>query len=324
MKTRSFEYPQELIKEFNKAKKLEWFTIGYLIIAGFMMYLTMGNSQAMKTAWFDDLLSMTAPISFLIASKIYTKPPNDEFPYGYHRVITIAYLCSSIALFSIGGFLFLDSCLNLIRGVHPTIGSFILFGQTIWQGYIMMLVLFCFNMPMVFLGRIKVPLAKILHDKNLYTDAETAKADWMSAMAGIIGIAGIGLGWWWTDSTAAAFISLTIIHGGFSNLKQAVVDLMNQAPKSVEGMNTDPIIGKLLEILQGERWIKDVKIRLREEGHVFFGEASVIAHSDANLTINIKNTLKEIYALNWRIHDFRITPVDNLDENSSKGKGEIY
>lgn len=139
------------------------------------MYLTMGNSQAMKTAWFDDLLSITAPISFLIASKIYTKPVNDEFPYGYHRVITIAYLCSSIALFSIGSFLFLDSCLNLIHGKRPTIGSFVFFGQTIWQGYIMMLVLFCFNTPMVFLGRAKLPLAKVLHEKNLYADAETAR-----------------------------------------------------------------------------------------------------------------------------------------------------
>ncbi|MGI8598837.1 MAG: hypothetical protein ACR2KB_06230, partial [Chitinophagaceae bacterium] len=42
--------------------------------------------------------------------------------------VTIAFLCSSIALFSIGGFLLLDSCLNLIDGVHPTIGSVVFFG----------------------------------------------------------------------------------------------------------------------------------------------------------------------------------------------------
>lgn len=284
------------------------------------MYLTMGNSQAMKTAWFDDLLSMTAPLSFLIASKIYTKPVNDEFPYGYHRVITVAYLCSSLALFSIGSFLFLDSGLNLIHGHHPTIGSFVFWGQPIWQGYIMMLVLLVFNTPMVFLGRAKAGLANLLHEKNLYADAETAKADWMSAIAGILGIAGIGLGWWWADSAAAALISLTILYGGFSNLKQAVVDLMNQAPKTVEGMKSDPLIGEILKTLQGEQWIKEVEIRLREEGHVFFGEACVIAHSDANLTANIKETLTKIYALNWRIQDFGITPVDTLDQNSSPQK----
>jgi divalent metal cation (Fe/Co/Zn/Cd) transporter len=229
-------------------------------------------------------------------------------------------MCSSIALFSIGGFLFLDSCLNLIHGEHPTIGSVVFLGHPIWQGYIMMIVLFFANIPMVFLGRAKVPLAKELHEKNLYADAETAKADWMSAIAGIVGIAGIGLGWWWADSTAAAFISLTIIHGGYSNLKQAVVDLMNQAPKTVKEMKSHPLIAKILKTLQDESWIKDVEIRLREEGHVFFGEACVIAHSDANLTSNIKNTLNKIYSLNWRIQDFGITPVDNLDENSSPFK----
>jgi cation diffusion facilitator family transporter len=316
-KVKSFEYPQDLVKKFNKAKKLSWITIGYLILTGFVMYLTMGNSQAMKTAWFDDLLSMTAPISFLIASKIYTKPVSNEFPYGYHRVVTIAYLCSSIALFSIGGFLLLDSCLNLIDGVHPTIGSVVFFGYSVWLGYIMMLVLFFANIPMVFLGRAKVPLAKVLHEKNLYTDAETAKADWMSAAAGIVGIAALGLGWWWADSAAAALVSLYIIYTGYSNLKQAIVDLMNQAPKTVEGMKTDPLIAKILKTLREEKWIKDVEIRLREEGHVFFGEACVIAHSDTDLTKNIKNTLDKIYELNWRIQDFGITPVDNLDENSN-------
>jgi hypothetical protein len=38
--------------------------------------------------------------------------------------------------------------------------------------------------PVVFLGAAKVPLAKELHEKNLYADAETAKADWMSAIGG--------------------------------------------------------------------------------------------------------------------------------------------
>jgi hypothetical protein len=47
-KVKSFEYPQELVKKFNKAKKLSWITIGYLILTGFVMYLTMGNSQAMN------------------------------------------------------------------------------------------------------------------------------------------------------------------------------------------------------------------------------------------------------------------------------------
>ena len=56
------------------------------------------------------------------------------------------------------------------------------------------------------------------------------KADWMTGAAAIGGILGIGLGWWWADAVAAAFISLDILHDGYINLRQAVFDLMNQIP----------------------------------------------------------------------------------------------
>jgi cation diffusion facilitator family transporter len=274
----------------------------------------MGNSQAMKTAWFEDILSLLPPISFLIAAKIYHRPVSDEFPYGYHSVITIAYLCSSLALFSLGTFLFIDSALKLIETEHPTIGSVFLFGHHVWQGYLMIVVLTITTIPAVFLGKAKILLAKELHEKNLYADAEIAKADWMTAMAGIVGISGIGFGWWWADSAAAAFISLNIIHDGYANLKQAVADLMKQAPKTVTHMEEDPLINQIQQILEKEPWIKEVHFRLREEGHVIFGEACVIAGSDDNLTANVKNTQTKIYDLNWRIQDFGITPVDNLEE----------
>lgn len=59
-----FQYPEELEKKFKKAKRLEWITIIYLISTAVVVYLTMGHSQAMKTAWFEDMISLTPSISF--------------------------------------------------------------------------------------------------------------------------------------------------------------------------------------------------------------------------------------------------------------------
>jgi divalent metal cation (Fe/Co/Zn/Cd) transporter len=101
----------------------------------------MGNSQAMKTAWFEDIMSLTPSVSFLIASRIFTKPTNKEFPYGYHKVISMAYLCSSLALFSVGGFLIIDSAITIIKTERPTIGTVMLFGKPVWLGYMMILAL---------------------------------------------------------------------------------------------------------------------------------------------------------------------------------------
>lgn len=46
----------------------------------------------------------------------------------------------------------------------------------------------------IILGRIKIKLAKVLHDKVLHADADIAKAGWGTALATIIGVLGLGVG----------------------------------------------------------------------------------------------------------------------------------
>ena len=127
----NFEFPEELKADFKKARRLEWVTIAYLLSTAGLIYLTMGNSQAMKTAWFEDLLSLTPSVSFLIAARIYHKRPNKDFPYGYHRVVSIAYLCSALALFSVGAFLVFDSVMTLVRAEHASIGTVVVLGHQV-------------------------------------------------------------------------------------------------------------------------------------------------------------------------------------------------
>lgn len=130
----AFELPEELVEKFKKAKKLEWITIAYLISTIILMYMVMGSSQAMKTAWLEDAMGLIPAISFLIASKIAYKKPNSKFPYGYHRAFSIAYLAGALTLFAMGCFLFIDSAISLINVKHPTIGTIIIFGKQIWLG----------------------------------------------------------------------------------------------------------------------------------------------------------------------------------------------
>ncbi|RNI21773.1 cation diffusion facilitator family transporter [Rufibacter latericius] len=318
MKTISrFEYPEELQPVFKKAKKLEWITVAYLISTALVVYLTMGNSQAMKTAYFEDLLSLTPSVSFLIASRIFHKKPNKDFPYGYHRVVSIAYLCSALALFSVGAFLIYDSSATLIKQEHPTIGIKVIFGHEIWLGYLMMAAMVYSTVPAMVLGRLKLPLAKKLHEKNLYTDADMNKADWMTGAAAIPGIIGIGMGWWWADSVAALIISLDIIKDGYTNLKQAVFALMNQVPKNVDDQKTDPLLLEIEHKLTHQPWIKEHMFRLREEGHIYQGEAFVVIQDEVNLTQRLEKLSEEISDLNWRVQEFVIMPVRELPRSNA-------
>jgi cation diffusion facilitator family transporter len=309
-----FEFPDYLSQKFEKAKKLEWISVVYFAITTVLMYITMGQSQTMKTAWLEDFLSLAPSVSFLIASKIYRKPHNKDFPFGYHRVVTIAYLVSALALLVVGIYLVTESLIVLVRAEHPSIGTVVIFGYQVWLGYIMILALLFGTVPSIFLGIAKIPLALELHDKNLYTDAQMNKADWMTGIAAIVGILGIGIGMWWADAVAALIISVDILHDGFKNLKQAVFDLMNQVPKTVDNSTDDPLLKQIKDVLNHEGWIKESKIRLREEGHIYFGEAFVVPKSEKNLLANITATKEKIAVLSWLLYDFNIAPVESLSK----------
>jgi cation diffusion facilitator family transporter len=317
-RTESSELPPELQRTLRKARRLELLTIAYLLSAVVLLALVLGNSQAMKTAWAEDLLSLIPPIAFLIAMRLHVRPPTGRFPYGFHRVTSIAHLCSAIALFTTGAYLLIEAIIKLVTAEYPTIGSVELFGRTIWLGWLMLPALAWSAVPAVFLGRAKIRLAEELHNKVLYADAKMNKADWLTASAAMVGVVGIGFGLWWADAVAAALISLDITHDGFSNLRRAVVDLMDQTPTTIDQDNVDPLREKLAAMLKDLDWVDEVEVRLREEGQVYFGEAFVVPSDETNITENVEGALKRARDLDWRIYDLALTPVRGLPQKGER------
>jgi cation diffusion facilitator family transporter len=312
----AFEFPPEQEQALHKARRLEWWTIAYTASVSVVMYLAMGSSQAMKTAWVEDLLGLIPPVVFLVAARVALWKPTGRFPYGYHRAISIAFLGASLTLFAMGCWLLGDAVVKLATAEHPTIGGVTLFGRTFWLGWLMLPALLWSMVPAVFLGRAKLPLARTMHDKVLHTDAVTNKASWMTAAAAMVGVLGIGLGWWWADAAAAALISLDVIHDGFVNLRQVVYDLMDEVPMSVDHTEADPLPERIGEYLRRRSWIADAQVRMREEGHVYFGEAFVVLADPSRLS-DLPATLYEATracaGMDWRMHDLVLVPVPSLD-----------
>jgi cation diffusion facilitator family transporter len=311
--TDGVEMPADKRALVAKATRLEWLTIAYLLSAIFFIYLTLGSSQAMKTAWFEDIISLVPAIAFLVAARVRRRAPTEQFPYGFHRSVSIAYLCASLALFAMGTFLLYDSVSALLSFEHPSIGSVQIFGAPIWLGWLMLPALVWSGVPAAIIGRAKLPLAAALHDKVLLADAKMNKADWLTATAALVGVLGIGLGMWWADAVAASVISLDILHDGISNLRTVVADLMNSKPTTVDHSAADPLPTRIENELKKRAWVADARVRMREEGHVFFGEAFVVPADDRDLTARIEDTTRDLQALDWRLHELVITPVHDLD-----------
>jgi cation diffusion facilitator family transporter len=292
----------------------------YLLSAIVLLYFTLGNSQAMKATWFEDILGLTPPIAFLVAARVRKRQPNDRFPYGYHRATAIAYLCASVALLALGAFILYDSVSKLLKFEHPPIGLVKPFAdRPIWLGWLMLGALAYSTVPQVILGRLKQPLAKELNDKVLYADAEMNRADWMTGCAAMLGVVGIGFGLWWADSVAASIISIDIVRDGQKNLRVAVDDLMDKEPTLVDDSRADPLPLWIKNELLLLDWVKDAEVRLREGGHVFLGEAYVVPVDNEDLVGRIDRANRHLLGLDWRLHELVITPVPEIDRPEPAG-----
>jgi cation diffusion facilitator family transporter len=309
-----FELPEEQQRERRRAIRLERISIAVQVSVIVVLYLALGQSQAMKAAWIDDILALVPSIAFLVATHFEQRPPNRRFPYGHYRAITSAFLIGSVVVAWVGASLLFDSVKKLVTQERTSIGAVELFGHQLWFGWLMLAALAYSITSEAILGHVKFPLAKRLHDKALYADAEMNKAGWMSESAAAVGVVGLGFGLWWADAVAASLIALGILREGWRNLRQAFSDLMDAAPRPVGSDKLDPLPEKLKRTLEELDWVERAAVRLREEGHVLAGEAFVVPRGGGDLTARIEQAVATLKELDWRLYDLTIMPVRALND----------
>lgn len=258
------EMPPAVAADLKRAVRLEYWNIGWTITIVTVIWLAMGGSQTMKTAWAEDLLGLVPPIVFLIAVRFEAKPETRLFPFGFHRVHSLAFLIAAVALAAVGTFLLWDAATTLAMAEHATVGSTRILGHDIWLGWFMIAAQAYAIIPPFIIGRKEMPLAVRLQDKVLHTDAMMNKANWMTGAAGIAGIIGLGLGYWWADSVAAAIISIDIIRDGWRALKVATAELVDGAPRELGDDEIDEDAKRLMARLH--EFYPQAEIRMRETG----------------------------------------------------------
>lgn len=310
--TKGRELPEGLAGAYRRALKLEWITAGYLVSVGVVMFLAMGASSAMKAAWLEDVVSLFPAVAFLIASRVHNKSASARYPYGYHKAFTVAFVGGSLALLVLGLYVLLDSVLVLVRQHRPTIGSVNILGREIWAGWLMIAALFYSFLPAMILGRKKLPLAETLHERVLFVDAQAQKADWLTAAAGMIGVLGVGFGYWWLDAVAAILISSNVVFDGVMRCKDSMRDLLEELPMTFDNKAIHPLVADVIDCCMEEEWVDDVQVRMREHGMVFFGDVLIVSKSEEGLVDCIHALQAKLRALDWKIHDMVVSPVKSI------------
>lgn len=293
--------PRAIAADVRRGERLEYWTLGWMASVVLVMWLVMGASQAMKAAVIEDVLSLVPAFVFLLSTHWERRRPNRRFPFGYRRANSLAFLVAATALLSVGAFLAYESITTLVKQEHPSVGGITLFGHTIWLGWLMLAALAYSVVPPVILGRLKQPVAEKIKDKVLHTDALMQKADWQTGIAGMAGIIGIGLGWWWADATAALFISLSIIKDAVGALKQAIAELLDGTPRALDSNELADDAKQLIAALR-TRFGK-VDVRLRETGRYIAAEVDCATPTDVPTAAELMGE-----DLAWRLASLSFRP----------------
>lgn len=313
------DLPAEQAQALKKAVGWEWATIVYTVVTITLVAFVVGNSQAMRTAWIEDMLSLIPQISFLIALIFVRRGPTLKHPYGMHRAMGVGHLVAGVALLAVGLNLAYEAVSGLVAAEHPTIGTVNLFGHTIWLGWLMVIVMTIVVVGPFVYGHAKAKLAPLLHNKILYADADMAKADWQTNAASVVGVLGVGLGMGWLDGVAALFISLGIIWDGIRNSKGAVMDLMDQRARTYDDKRPHPLAREIVEHLRAQQWIADAAVRMRDQGQVFHVEAFIVPRRRRVATAQIDELAESISQMDWKVQDVVVIPCRHLpDEADSR------
>ncbi|HEU0097590.1 MAG TPA: cation transporter [Allosphingosinicella sp.] len=297
--------PAELREPMRRAVRLEWWNIGFTISIIVVMGLVVGNSQTMKTAWVEDTLGLIPPIVFLVAAHFEKKGATDGFPFGFDRVHSLAFLIAAVALAAVGALLLWDCVSTLVAREHATVASIHLFGRDIWLGWLMLGAQVYSIVPPLIIGLKEMPLARRMQDEVLFTDAKMNKANWQTGAAGLAGVIGLGLGWWWADSLAAAFISVGIISDGWRALRIATAELTDGVPRELGSTRVDPEAKLLVAKLEAQ--YPGAGIRLRETGRYIHAEVCGV---DPDPRQDLKALWPGEPERSWRLAQLAFVPPD--------------
>ncbi|GAB3681597.1 cation transporter [Salinisphaera aquimarina] len=304
--------PPDKQRELGQARRVEWLTLGLRLSVVVALYAALGSTEALTAIWLKNLWALLPPVAFLVACHVEKRDPNPRFPYGFYRVGSIAFLSAALALTCMGLYLLYAAASGLLHGRHPTLATLAQTGPLLdWPGWpIIAALAYSIAVPFV-AGRSRQSLAVALHDKGLYADATMGRANWLAGSAAVIGVLGVGLGLWWADFAATVIIGLDILYHGARHLHTAVCDLIDEVPRQIGSSRIDPLGATIRETLEEMDWIASARVRLREEGRLLTGIALVCPHEDRVAIERFAAARRRIEALDWRLLDFELVPVDS-------------
>ena len=277
-----------LEERFKKSKIVSWTGIWVnLFLTIFKIFAGIwGRSQAMLSDGFHSLSDIFASLLTLTSVKISQKPVDKEHPYGHGKAESIAALCISLILFGMAIMLSYRALSAIFLKVVTVPGLL-----PLWAALISILV-----KELMF--RHAHHIGKKFDNLAVLAMAHDHRADAVSSVAALAGIAGARLGYAVLDPLAGFLVALFILKMGIDIFRPSLGELMDTS------LPEDFIdeIKKVTLTIEEIREIDDVKTRR-------IGWRSSI---DLSVKIDADRSIEEGHQISDKIEKLLLQKLKNI------------
>jgi len=187
-----------------------------LFVAKYYVGIISGSIALITDAW-HTLSDSLSSIIIIIGTKISTKPPDEEHPFGHGRIQLVSALILGIILSSIG-FSFFSTSINKL--IHHEVANF---------GKIAIYVTILSIVSKEILAQYSFYLARKTGQAVLRADGWHHRSDSISSIILLSGIL-LGSQWWWADGVLGIIMSIFIFKASFDIINEAVQPLLGEPP----------------------------------------------------------------------------------------------
>ena len=175
-----------------------------------------GHSQALIADGLHSFSDILSDGMVLIAAKLGKKCPDQEHPYGHHRIETLAVIIISLLLLAIGFFIVYDIVMDFIHRTAITTPSFLvliaaLFSLATNEG----------------LYRYLLRVGNRIHSNLVIGNAQHNRSDAYTSIIVLITATVSYIGWPFLDPIGAVIIALFILKMGLNLIYSSINELID-------------------------------------------------------------------------------------------------
>ena len=228
-----------------------------LTVAKTVVGLATGSLAILSEAG-HSLIDLAATIMTYFAVRVSGKPADAEHHYGHGKIESVSALAETALLFVLSGIVIWAAVGRLLsvaeHSVDATRWAFAVIAVSIVVDFVR--------------ARVLYRVADKTASEALEADALHFSSDMWSSIAVLVGLAGVALGYRWTDSAAAIIVALFVCLAGWRLGSRTISTLTDTAPAGV----ADKVIAatkKIKGVVAVER------VRARTVGATLFVDLSV-------------------------------------------------